>query len=146
MNHKLVFFRRSCPSKYLFKYQHENDGNRDVIVKCLVCQCTLLDPDDSQMKRHYLKCGQKQPSSNIPHIVAISFENDLMNARNRLHGIEYVHENSVSAIEKRLVRKFNNPPGYKELYMKSLKGLERFYECQTCLKKIKSENLRDRHR
>lgn len=98
------------------------------------------------MRSHYLKCGQRQPSSKMLHIVANSFEDDLMIARNRLNGIEYVTENTVSEVEKRGVKAVSPSGGFKTLYVKTSRGLERFYECQICLKQMKNYIWRERHR
>lgn len=97
------------------------------------------------MKHHFSRCGKNQPASIVQNIMADTAKNELI-AQKRLNGMEYISEESVCLREIFVTRKTNFTEGFKQIYVGTLGGPERLFQCRACNKTMKSTNVRDRHR
>lgn len=132
-------YRRSCPSKMLFRYINQNDGKRGYTVICIACRTEVHCTSAFQMSQHYhKKCTRHTLGDmNYTDFTTEFDENDESGE------IEYTSEDTVSQREIDGQRKLHMnhdvgslADGFKFKYSSTPSGLRRCAECQQCMKRL----------
>lgn len=106
---------------------------------CTLCGFKIAFPTLNELKKHHNHCKQN-PNRNTEN------QNDLQQfeAENNPNEIQYIYESSVSRQEIEAYTKAHagrnvvNPgPGYKMRYLFNGTTVDRFGECQMCLRRFK---------
>lgn len=132
----MIHFRRNCPSRWSFKYTNQGES---ITAICLKCHTKFTSPFylDKTLQKHKNECAAAHQEDN--HNLEENFT-----TFESADGIEYVRENQVCPREisgqLRVASGQNmviSAPAYKIKYCTSTNGLERYGECQKCLKTFK---------
>lgn len=142
--------RRNCPSKMLFKYVNQNQGNRGFTAICMACRTKIYGRSKYEMSLHYhKKCTTLIQQSN--NDAQGTFDNTNHNdsitefdENETPDGIEYIREDAVSRREMDGQLKLQQihdvssiAQGFMFKYLAMPNGLIRIAECQQCMKQIR---------
>lgn len=105
----LVFCRKRCPSKFLFKYINQNESSVGCVTVCTMCKMTFMSPDIITMKTHYQKCFSMvhQPTNSVSYTFGSSYASgsNSFDTNGTSNVVKNIHENIVNRQEIEAQRK-----------------------------------------